>query len=250
MYLGRLVGVGRLGPYDKAFAVYAVSGRSDPSKERKAKIKYRQSGVMIDSSRRKRVPLLLKPFDLLTDGFLSLPREQWKKRKLILYDAMRSDSKNGLLVVSNGRQTDPIYDWLIPDDPDDFHLAIDAGLVDCGGAEPDDYRTPRIAGVISSNGKAALGIVTENGMISEKVNLTQKTKYVSTYKGDPDNQEKIVISDLILPTGEINLAGKSAQDLADNLYDWMDRDLVVCTAAALWNPTISEWELAVRNLHE
>lgn len=250
MYLGRLVGVGRLGPFDKAFAVYAVSGRSEGSKKRKAF--YKKNGIRIDSSERKDIPFLLKPFDLMTGGIFSLPREQWKNRKLILYDAMKGKNKHCLLAVSNGRQTGPTYRYLkllYPELEKDSHLGIQEGFVDLEGAEPDRYRTPRITGIISGT-KAFLGIVTGSGSIAKKVRLEEKTQYVSTYSGDPSDNKKIVIPDLTIPTGEIDLTGKNAQDLADNLYDWMDQYLVVSTAAALWNPSISEWEFAVRNLHE
>jgi len=42
---------------------------------------------------------------------------------------------------------------------------------------------------------------------------------------------------------------KTAQDLADSLYEWIDPNLVVCTAAAVYDFKTERWELAKRNLH-
>jgi len=47
--------------------------------------------------------------------------------------------------------------------------------------------------------------------------------------------------------------GRTAQQLADDLFDWMPRDFIVCTAAAaaaaVWNSRSMRWQLAVRNLY-
>ena len=43
--------------------------------------------------------------------------------------------------------------------------------------------------------------------------------------------------------------GRTAQQLADDLFDWMPRDFIVCAAAAVWNSRSMRWQLAVRNLY-
>jgi len=227
-YLGRVVGVGINEDY-KVFAVYAVSGRSEMSKTRKA----------ITDGRVVRI---------VPSG--ELTKEQKKMGDLIFYDAIRADEEKRRAVISNGKQTDPILSNL-SDAFNDPITSIEKGFEELGGAEPDKYRTPRIAGVIINGPMAALGIVTENDSRSSNIYLPSQSrcKYVSTYKGDPKDPKKIVIPETVVPTGDFDLYGKNAQKLANNMYDWMDPELVVCTAAVL-SMDGKRWEFAVRNLHE
>ena len=62
-----------------------------------------------------------------------------------------------------------------------------------------------------------------------------------------ESNEKIVIS-YAMPFLNLPASGETAQQLADSLYEWGDKNLVVCAAAAVWNG--NGWDLAVKNLHE
>ena len=237
MYLGRVVGLG-INNYGRPFAVYAVSGRSEGSKTRRA---------VID----KYIGIKIEPLEETTP-------EQEKMRDLIFYDAIRvgNGPKSGstrYVIVSNGKQTDAISH---ASTCNDVRFDITQGFNRVGGAEPDEYKTPRIVGKMCLDDKkikeAALGIVTENGVISSFIDFPRNNiaKYVSTYEGDIDDPKRIVISKLKIPHGEFDIDGNSAQELADNMYNWMDKDVVVCSAAALYSWDNERWELAVRNLHD
>jgi IMP cyclohydrolase len=184
-------------------------------------------------------------------------------RDLIFYDAIRIHDGKGRVIISNGNQTGPIELMLQQLEREerelDFPLAIAHGFVDQKGAEPDSYRTPRIAGILNKDGHSALGIVTKDGLYTEK-SLPRNTSgvpgaisYVSTYKGDPLDKNKIVVpGELRIPSGYIGSFdfGSTAQKFADNIFDWIDPDFVVCAAAVIWNPDTQRWDLAVRNLHK
>ncbi len=235
VYLGRIVGVG-LNEDGRPFGVYSVSGRSPPSKERKAEL--------IDDCR-----VRIGPSGELTD-------DQRVMEDLIFYNAIIANGNTGKATITNGKHTD-ITDYSTNSDivVDNPCSCIAAGFLANGGAEPDKYRTPRIGGILyGPDEKSSLGIVTEFGMIVSDIDIVsggfnkENVNYVSTYAGDPANPREVVIPGLTIPGGNFPLYGKTAQKLADNMYDWMDRDFVVATSAALWDN--GKWKLAVRNLHE
>jgi len=227
MYLGRVIGLVN----ERPFGVYAVSGRSEGSKARRFVIK--------------------DPLTVATEPLGELTAEQMEMMDLIFYNAIKVHPDRKRVVISNGSQTDHILLALCDSENPDYSLAIARGFVEAGGAEPDTYRTPRIAGIIDNGGGLALGIVTEHGLNVETLgNSDIQRRYISTYAGHLDDPRAVVVSGLEIPTGTFNLEGHTAQDLADNMYGWMDPALVVCTAAALWDPRKENWNLAVRNLHE
>jgi len=235
VYLGRVVGVGT-NENTAPFGVYAVSGRSDMSKARIAEIMVAE--IMDEGV------VMIGPYGELSEA-------QQKQRALIFYNAVKVDNDTGIAVISNGKQTDPIAEEPTPtDSPDDYALGIGLGLLKLGGAEPDKYRTPRIAGIVDMAGNAALGIVTAEGLVSAMSSIPADNGYVSTYKGNPQVPDEVVIPELVVPTGKLDMSGRTVQQFADNMYDWMDRNFVVCTVAALWDMEDAIWRLAVRNAHE
>jgi IMP cyclohydrolase len=236
VYLGRIVGVG-LNEEGKPFGVYSISGRSPPSKERKAE--------------------LIEDYRVRIGPSGELTAEQRDMEDLIFYNAIIANGNTGKATITNGRQTDKTNYHLNNDINMQYNpcSCIAAGFIANGGAEPDKYRTPRIGGTLNGpDGKVSLGIVTESGMIVRDIELVfgdfikENVDYVSTYAGSPSDPREVVIPTLQIPGGNFSLYGKTAQKLADNMYDWMDKDFVVAAAAALWDD--GEWKLAVRNLHE
>ncbi len=245
-YLGRIVGVGMY--KDKPFAVYGVTGRSDPSKERKAEIIEHDGIVRIGPSGK-------------------ITPKQRKMGDLIFYNAMMIFEDPRVIVVSNGKQTEPTKRALV-NNVEKYPHAIAEGFVKMGGAEPDKLRTPRVTGILDSSANAALGIVTDGGICSQLIDVHEggacHFKYVSTYLGScggafgPRDHKN---SGVRVPTGRLDISprvsetpvdlyGETSQALADNLYDFLPSDLRVSTAAAMWDPDINIWRLAKRNLHE
>ncbi|MBU0899043.1 MAG: IMP cyclohydrolase [Nanoarchaeota archaeon] len=233
MYLGRVVGLG-LNEDGNPFAIYAVSGRSEGSRARKAEIKDNivEIGPIGDIS-----------------------PEQEKMKDLIFYPAIIAKNEERYVIVSNGIQTKYMFEETGVGYRNIFNLIPD-GFEKAGGVEPDDYGTPRIGGFLNilheRNPSGGLGIITKEKTGVSDVNFERgKVKYVSTYKGDPDNPENVIIPEYYdIPAGKLELSGENAQELADKLYDWMDSNLVVCSAVALWLPDENKWELARKNLHE
>jgi len=250
MYLGRVVGLGVL-PDERKFAAYVVSGRSDSSRSRKARVY--ENGFM------KRVNIGPLNPDSLTP-------EQQEQAQWIFYNAMIAPINNSKLLVSNGEQTDVAY-MFTRDRTVGGENMHEINAIRCAmkalGPERDRPRTPRIAGFIDGTALQSwkgeyLAIITEDGYFFYPDQgqgfecEPGKMYFVSTYIGNPDNPRDIVIprGKVKVPMGVIDLHGKRAEQLADNLYDWVDPDLIVCSAAALWNVDKGEFDIAVRNFHE
>jgi IMP cyclohydrolase len=240
-YFGRIIGLG-MTENERPFGVYAVSGRSDTSRERKARI----------------VEDIDHPDDdvmMVEIGSLGeLTEEQEAQRNLIFYSCMMV-SGDDRLIISNGKQTDEIAgsDYI---NEDNYEKAIIDGFSRMDGAEPDDYKTPRIAAVVDPDIliSPALGIVSEHGSAVGKIHDVRQAVYISTYKGNYRDPREVVIPELKLPAGNLGVTGKTAQELADSMYNGMDQGLVVCAASALWDPDMNSgeggWELARKNLHD
>ncbi len=234
-YLGRVVGVG-LTKNERPCGIYAVSGRSEGSRMRIAEI-----------AEGEFPSVKIGPYGELSP-------QQEAQRDLLFYNAIKINNGKRRAVISNGKQTDPIELMLQEIEKEerelDFPLAIAHGFVDQKGAEPDKFRTPRIAGIIDEEGRAALGIVTNYGLNTVNAG-SRKISYVSTYAANPLNKSEIIIPDrLDIPFGHIiSKSISNPQELADDIYDLIDQNFVVCSAAAVWNPDTQRWDLAVRNLH-
>jgi len=114
LYVGRIVVVGKT---DRPFVAYRVSSRSFPNRV----------------ARITDVGISIQPLD----------PEDVKKNPYIAYNCLRM-SANGV-VVSNGSQTDPIFEQIESGAHPD--VALQQVLSDMG-YERDDFNTPRIAGVV------------------------------------------------------------------------------------------------------
>ncbi|MBI2076201.1 MAG: hypothetical protein HYT72_03055 [Candidatus Aenigmarchaeota archaeon] len=206
MYFGRVLGLG-LTPSGKPAAVYAVSGRSALSKARKAVI--HKDAVTIEPT-------------------VSLEGQQDVK-DLLFYNAIRIH--NSRLVLGNGVHVDSILDSSIKSVLDKF------------GPENDVYKTPRIAGVIDGN-KFSVGMIKEdNSAFETDINPSSGFYAISTYSGEaePKVHDFKNLSDIAI---HLNFSGETAQELADSAFKWLDANLAVCTAAAVFD---GSWKIAVHN---
>jgi len=270
VYLGRIVGAGST-KNGKAAIVYAVSGRSEGSKARTAHLYPRR--VFIGSSLTK-IPYdkiteiqkaIIKQYldgvaryaavsswvKDLTDNEKPILKKQIEDEQFIFYNGIKTPMYHYCGIVSNGLHTADIVRT---------HY-IDQVLLKWGPELDGPNKTPltpRIAGYVVSGGKGVKDIYYDLGIISKpkepKVSMSIKAKPgliqgLSTYAGNPNSPAEIVINHdpelLTLPA-----EGITAQQLADDLFDFVDKEFVVCTAAAVYNPKTERWEKAVRNLHE
>ena len=237
MYLGRVVGAGHLPGY-KDFLAYAVSGRSESSRERKARITEGPSVMKVN----------IGPLD---PG--NLTEEQKEQSRWIFYNGIIASNEGFYALASNGEQTDAM-NMLITEESLRNEEAMRCAMKVLG-AERDFYNTPRIAaGFFGDPGKNYISIITEDGYYGRWLKLhsnPERMHYVSTYEGKSCSNDVVVPKGVVeIPMGIIAMHGNRAQDIADNLYDWMNPELVVCTAAALYDVDSRRFELAVRNLHE
>lgn len=200
MYVGRIVAVGKT---DKPLVAYRVSSRSFPN--RVARIT--PDGVAI------------QPLD---------PAEI-EKNPYIAYNCIRISCAG--VVVSNGSHTDPIYEALengsAPED------ALRSVLQEMG-YERDQYNTPRIAGIVTSE-RGYLGIIRDDGLEVTGFVLKDKScRAICTY-------ELNRFQDIEYP-----ISGPTASDVAKyvvhgEFFDTLENP--ICSAAWLD-------ELAVYNPHE
>lgn len=207
---------------------YLVTGRSPESRQRKA--------VQVENTVRIG-PLGDTPYDPLRH-----------------YTAVKYDNSTGIAVVSNGIQTEAIYET--------YRLLFNVGtpatkdylekLMQAANAEPDSLHTPRIAGVAianKDNPAFILGIVTHNApaaaypVAPDAGHLTG----MSVYKGSLDNPEPTS------PTARLfwlEFNGSTPQDLAKSLYDisaatYKDEDIRVCAVAGIYSG--NSWDVAIIN---
>jgi IMP cyclohydrolase len=163
MYLGRILAVGST---DKGkFAAYRVSSRSFPNR-------------------------MTKGYD---DRVAIVPKEGFEtdvfKNPYIAYNCIKI--VGNVAVVSNGSHTDVIAE----------KIASGMGIRDALGLslmtmdyEKDDYNTPRIAGAVTLDGDAYLGIVTHESLIVEKV-PENKSAYIATYEHTSPNEVEFKAND-------------------------------------------------------
>ncbi len=203
MYYGRVVGVG-LTKSGKPAAIYAVSGRSALSKTRKAVI--RGDAVSIEPT--------------------ALLKGQQEAGHLIFYNALKiSENK---LVLGNGVHVDDIV------------ASPMKAVLERSGPEDDAYKTPRIAAVIDGK-KFYLGIATNEKTSEIEIKPSSGFSAISTYSGsaEPKAHEFADMQSIIM---RIGVAGETAQELAENMFKWLDPELAVCAAAAVFD---NGWKMAV-----
>ncbi len=158
MYVGRIVAVGRTTDGFGA-GLYRVSSRSFPNR----------MAVQLDKS----VAIVPKP------GF----EADIHRNPYIAYNCLRF--ANGLCVVSNGSQTDPVTEKLAIGVPPRDALASVMLAMDY---EHDSLDTPRITGIVTPDGsKGWLAIVRKDALLVREFDLKPgEAYYVTTYeKNDP-----------------------------------------------------------------
>ncbi|MDO8578639.1 MAG: IMP cyclohydrolase [Dehalococcoidales bacterium] len=212
----------------KPCLVYLVTGRSPESRQRKA----------IEIENTVRIG----------------PVENVAYDPLRHYTAIKFDNDTGIAAVSNGIQTEAIYET--------YRLMFNVGsragkeymdkLLEGANAEPDSLHTPRIAGVVMANrGKPLfiIGIKTLDApaaaypVAPDAGHLTG----MSVYQGSLDNPEPAS------PTARLSwleFIGSTSRDLAKSLYDisaadYKGDDIRVCSVAGIYSG--GKWEIAIIN---
>jgi IMP cyclohydrolase len=175
------------------------------------------------------------------------------------YSAIKYDDVTGVLAVTNGIQTEAIYET--------YKLMINTGsnpgrdyiekIMDGAGAEPDSYHTPRIAGVVTpAEGNSGMKFT----IAMKGFNLPAKSWEVklqpgvltgiSTYNGVMDKPAaRDPGSNLPLLECQLNTAAEIGNFIFDiSAADYQGNDIRVCTVAGVYSNN-RKWELAVRNVH-
>jgi IMP cyclohydrolase len=211
--------------------VYLVTGRSPASRERKATSV--DSGVIIG-------PIGNQPYDALRH-----------------YTGVKYDKVSGIMAVSNGIQTDAIFET--------YRLLYNTNsvpakdfmekLLDGAQAEPDSLHTPRIAGVITGtadNSPVFIIGIKRHDMPAKafQVEPAPGTLYgISTYKGSLENPEG---SDPAAGLARIEFSGKTAIELAEHLFEiskaaYNGDDIRVCAVGGVRADDKHTWQVAMRN---
>ena len=232
-YPGRQLFLG-LTANGKPALAYLVTGRSPQSRERRGTST--ENGIIMG-------PIGDEPYD-------------WLRH----YTAVKTDNEIGLAVVSNGIQTEAIFET--------YRLLFHTGsppeqgymekIMDGARYEPDSLHTPRIAGIVTNPGGEAepvyiLGIITDSPPAStfqiepEPGTLTG----ISTYKGDLNNPEAFDVSSN-LP--KLEFKGETAEELAEFVFDissasYQGDDIRVCSIGGIRSDDNRTWNLAIRNRH-
>ncbi|HEY0196473.1 MAG TPA: IMP cyclohydrolase [Methanobacterium sp.] len=173
MYLGRILSVGST--EEGKFAAYRVSSRSFPNR-------------------------MTKGYD---DRVAIVPKEGFEtdvfKNPYIAYNCIKL--VDDIAVVSNGSHTDVIAEKIASGMSIRDALAISLLTMDY---EKDDYNTPRIAGAVTLEGEAYLGIVTHESLIVKKV-PEGESAYIATYEH--------------ITPHEVDFKAVNAQDAAQFILD-------------------------------
>jgi IMP cyclohydrolase len=231
-YPGRQVFVGTTAENKPSF-MYLVTGRSAASRERIAK----PMGDSIIMG-----PLGNAPYD-------------WLRH----YMATKVDNTIGLMTVTNGIQTEAIFEMykLLYHTNHQPDIRFIKQAMDGADYEPDSMSTPRISGVITNPpGKTEsvyyLSIVT-NGKPAAGWEVKPKAGVfygVSTYHGDIDNPGAYKAEK---GPAEVKVTAKTPEDLAKFLYDissetYKGDDIRVCAVGGIREG--NTWKIAHINRHQ
>ncbi len=231
-YPGRQLFLGMTADEKPAFA-YLVTGRSPASRERIAT----PMGDSIIMG-----PIGNAPYD-------------WLRH----YMATKIDNAIGLMTVTNGIQTEAIFEmykliYHTNHAPSEKYIKQ---IMDGADYEPDSISTPRISGVIMNPpGKTSpvyyVSIVT-NGKPAAAWEVKPKAGMfygVSTYHG---NMEKPGAFNIDGGLAELKVAAKAPQEIANFLYeisamDYQGDDIRVCAIGGIREGNI--WKTALINRHK
>ena len=226
-YPGRQLFLG-LTAAEKPCFVYLITGRSPESRQRKAVAM--ENGIRIG-------PLGNTSYDPLRH-----------------YTAVKYDNSAGIAIVTNGIQTEAIYET--------YKLLFNVGtpatqdymakLLEGAKAEPDSLHTPRIAGAIIMNkGTPAfiVGIKTHDAPAAayQVAPDTGHLTGISTYQGNLENPEP---ANPAARLQWLKFDASTAPDLANALYDtsaatYKDEDIRVCAVSGIYSG--GSWNVAIIN---
>ncbi len=232
-YPGRQLFVGLTTDGSPSLA-YLVTGRSPQSRERRA----RQVENKIIMG-----PLGDVPYDPLRH-----------------YTAAEYDSNSGIMVVSNGIQTEAIIEtykllYNVESAPDTAYMKM---IMEGAAYEPDSLHTPRISAVITHRAEQTdsiqiVSIITDSGVALATQVETEKgiLTGLSTYNGDMETPQPFDTS-AALP--RLTVEGRTAAELADYLYGISEatnngEDIRVCAIGGVFDKENHTWDLAIVNRH-
>ena len=229
-YPGRQLFVGITMNGNPAVA-YLVTGRSPASRERKASPL--DNGIIIG-------PIGNQPYDPLRH-----------------YTGMKYDNASGIIAVSNGIQTEAIFET--------YKLLFNTNskptkdfmekLLDGAQAEPDGLHTPRIAGVVTNgaNNQPVFILGIKRHDMAAKAfqieTISGTLTGISTYKGGLENPESF---DPDAGLAKIEFKGKTAIELAEHLFEiskaaYNGDDIRVCAIGGIRSDDKRTWQVAMRN---
>jgi IMP cyclohydrolase len=210
---------------------YLVTGRSPASRERKASPL--DNGIVIG-------PLGNQPYDPLRH-----------------YTGVKYDNASGIIAVSNGIQTEAIFETykLLFNTSSSPNKDYMEKLLDGAQAEPDSLHTPRISGIVTkdNDNKPIYIIGIKRHDIPAKAFYIEPRSGVltgiSTYKGSLENPESF---DLNAGLATIEFKGKTAIELAEHLYEiskavYNGDDIRVCTIGGILSEDKHTWQASMRN---
>ncbi len=229
-YPGRQLFLGMTTDGKPVFA-YLVTGRSPASRERRATV--RDNSIIMG-------PIGNAPYDALRH-----------------YTAVKWDDASGVLAVTNGIQTEAIYET--------YRLLFNIGtaptadyiekIMEGARHEPDSLNTPRISGVITAHGNTpAQFVCIKKKDIPAKAIAVKPAPGIltglSTYNGDMENPTPFTELNN-LP--QIKFNGKDAKELADHLYQlsevsYKGDDIRVCAVGGIYDA--GKWQIAHVNRHQ
>jgi IMP cyclohydrolase len=175
------------------------------------------------------------------------------------YSAVKFDNASGIAAVSNGIQTEAIYETykLIFNTASLPSADYMQKIMEGAGAEPDSYHTPRIAGLITNpadkGGKTVfvIGIKAHN-QPARSIAVTPSAGRmigISTYKGSMDNPEA---RDPAANLPELEFKASTALELATFLFDisaaeYKGNDIRVCAVGAIRSARTG-WHFSIKNV--
>ena len=228
-YPGRQLFVGQTAGGKPCF-IYLVTGRSPESRQRVA--------VQVDNTVRMG-PIGDAPYDPLRH-----------------YSAVRFDDATGTLAVSNGIQTDAVYETnkLLVNVGSPRTETYLAAIMEGAQAEPDSYHTPRIAACVvpslDGNGMDYFACIKAEsapaaaGRVPGEPGVLQG---LSVYEGDLARPEA---TDPRAGLTALETSAATAEELATYLYElsaaeYDGNDIRVCAVGGVWSA--SGWQLAIKN---
>jgi len=231
-YPGRQIFLGLTKEEKPAFA-YLVTGRSPASRERR--VRAMENGIYNE-------PIGDQPYD-------------WLRH----YPAVKYDNTIGLLAVTNGIQTQAVFEM--------YRLLYHCGtnpttdymkkVMDGANYEPDSLKTPRISGLITNNADKKPVYILSIKVADKPAftwDLTPKLGVltgVSTYHGDMENPGAFHAEK---GPAELKLDAKKPQEIADFLYEISaaqnkGEDIRVCTIGGV-READGTWKTAFINRHK